>query len=174
MPVASPDHIILIGFMGAGKSSVARRLARQERMSSIDMDTYIAREAKMGIPEIFASEGEAGFRAREQAFLESMRTRERCILSCGGGTVTRAASRELLKQLGTIIWLQVEADEAVARISRPESRPLLSGQTPPAELLAERLRYYQDAADICVDTSGKSLYQVTQAVRQALRAEGKL
>jgi shikimate kinase len=172
--VKPADHIILIGFMGAGKSSVARRLARFEGMSSIDMDKYIEREAGMSIPELFEAEGEEGFRQRELALLHSMLTRERTILSCGGGVVAREKSRELLKQLGTVIYLKVDAAEAVSRISRPSTRPLLSGATPPAELLAARVRYYEDAAHLTIDTQGRSILQVTQAVQRALRAEGKL
>jgi shikimate kinase len=168
------DHIILIGFMGSGKSSVARRLARFEKMNSIDMDTYIEREAGMKIATIFETEGEAGFREREAAFLHSMFKRDRSILSCGGGVVVRDESREILKLLGTIIYLKVDADEAVSRISRPETRPLLSGDTPPAELLASRLRYYEDAADFTIDTNGRSIYQVVTAVQKCLRDAEKL
>ncbi|MDR3315565.1 MAG: shikimate kinase [Coriobacteriales bacterium] len=168
------DHIILIGFMGAGKSSVARRLARFEGMSSIDMDKYIAREAGMSIPEIFDTEGEEGFRQRELAFLGSMLTRERTILSCGGGVIVREESRELLRQLGTVIYLKVDAAEAISRISQPSTRPLLSGATPPAELLAARVQYYEDVAQLTINTQGRTILQVTQAVQRALRSEGKL
>jgi shikimate kinase len=168
------DHIILIGFMGSGKSSVARKLARFEKMNSVDMDTYLEREAGMTVLEIFATEGEEGFRAREFDFLRGLFVRDRCILSCGGGVVTRDESRALLKQLGTVVYLKVDADEAVARISRPETRPLLSGEVPPVELLASRLRYYEEAADVTVDTNGRSLSQVVSVVQRALRERGKL
>jgi shikimate kinase len=168
------DHIILIGFMGSGKTSVSRKLARYERMNSIDMDSYIEREAGMTIPQIFETEGEVGFRARELDFLRSMLARERSILSCGGGVVTRDVSRELLKTLGTVVYLVVDADEAVARISRPDTRPLLSGPTPPAELLAARLHYYEEAADLTVETHARTIGQVVSAVQKALRNKGVL
>jgi shikimate kinase len=171
---APADHIILIGFMGSGKSTVARRLARLEKMNSIDMDSYLEREANMTIPRIFELEGEEGFRARELDFLHSLARRDRCILSCGGGVVVCAESRALLRKLGTVVYLKVEADEAVSRISRPETRPLLSSMTPPAEILASRLQYYEEAADMTVDTGGRSIYQVVCAVQRALRARGKL
>jgi shikimate kinase len=163
-PLKLAEHIVLIGFMGAGKSSVARKIARIEKMSSIDMDTYIEREASMSIPEIFKLEGESGFRQRETAFLESMFHRDRCILSCGGGVVTREENRRVLKLLGTVVYLQVDASEAVSRISRPETRPLLSGSTPPAELLEARRALYEETADIIVDTSGLTINQVTNKV----------
>jgi shikimate kinase len=168
------QHIILIGFMGAGKSSVARKLARFENMNSIDMDIYIEREAGMKIPQIFALEGEAGFRQRETIFLESLFRRDRCILSCGGGVVTRDENRRALKLLGTVVYLQVSAAEALSRIEHPESRPLLNGDTPPGELLAARTALYEDAADIIVDTSGRSLSEVTSEVIKALRQVGAL
>jgi shikimate kinase len=168
------DHIIFIGFMGSGKSSVARRLARFEKMMSIDMDVYIEREAGMSVSAIFEAEGEEGFRAREFDFLRSMLVRDRCILSCGGGVVAREESRDLLKRLGTIVYLEVDADEAISRISRPSTRPLLSGPIPPAEILASRLRYYEDAADLAVDTRGRSISQVVSAVQRVLCARGKL
>jgi shikimate kinase len=168
------DHIILIGFMGSGKSSVARRLARLEHMVSIDMDAFIEREAGRGIPAIFAAEGEEGFRLREFDFLCSMPLRDRCILSCGGGVVVRDESRSLLKCLGTVVYLVVDAAEAVSRISRPESRPLLAAAAPPDEILSSRLRYYEDAADLTVNTGGRSLPQVTAAVQRMLRTAGKL
>jgi shikimate kinase len=168
------DHIILIGFMGSGKSSVARRLARFEKMNCIDMDSYIEREAGMSIPRIFELEGEEGFRAHEFEFLSSMLIRDKCILSCGGGVVTRDENRQLLKQLGTVVYLEVDADEAVSRISRPETRPLLAGTIPPAEILAFRLQYYEEVADIVIDTRRRSIPQVVSATQRALRAAGKL
>jgi shikimate kinase len=167
------DHLIFIGFMGSGKSSVARRLARFKRMNSIDMDAYLEREAGMSVREIFEVEGEKGFRAREFDFLRSMLVRDQSILSCGGGVVVCDESRELLRQLGTVVYLVVDAEEAISRISHPETRPLLSGAIPPAEILASRLRYYEDTADIVVDTRGRSIRQVVSAVQHALRAKGK-
>jgi shikimate kinase len=168
------DHIIFIGFMGSGKSSVARRLARFEKMNCIDMDIYIEREAGMSIPRIFEVEGEEGFRVRELDFLRSMLIRARCILSCGGGVIARDESRDLLKLLGTVIYLKVDADEAISRISHPETRPLLSGAIPPAEILASRLQYYESTADLTIDTKGHAIPQVVSMVQRALRARGKL
>ena len=168
------NHIIFIGFMGSGKSSVARRLARFENMNSIDMDIYIEREAGMEITRIFEVEGEDGFRLREREFLRSMLVRDRCILSCGGGIVVQGDNRELLKQLGTVIYLKVDVDEAISRISRPETRPLLSGEKSPSKILESRLEYYEGTADITVDTNGRTINQVTAIVQRLLRKTGKL
>jgi shikimate kinase len=168
------DHIVLIGFMGSGKSSVARRLARFEKMDSIDMDVAIEREAGMTIPAIFETEGEDGFRTRELDFLRTMVVRPRCILSCGGGVVVRDECRELVRRLGTVVYLVVDAAEAVSRISRPETRPMLSKAIPPAEILASRLQYYEETADITIDTKGRSINQVVLATQHALRVHGAL
>ena len=168
------DHIIFIGFMGSGKSSVARRLARFEKMNCIDVDEYIEREAGMPISRIFEVEGEKGFRQREREFLRTLLIRDRCVLSCGGGIVMQEDNRELLKQLGTVIYLKVSAGEAISRIQNPETRPLLSGETPPEELLEMRLPYYEETAEIVIDTNGLDISQVTTAVQRALIKMGKL
>jgi len=168
------DHIIFIGFMGSGKSSVSRRLARFEKMNCIDMDVYIEREAGMPVARIFEVEGEKGFRQREREFLRTMIIRDRCVLSCGGGVIMQEDNRELLKQLGTVIYLKVSAKEAISRISNTVSRPMLSGELTPEELLALRLPLYEETAEIAIDTSGKTLSQVTLQVQRVLRKAGKL
>ena len=168
------DHLIFIGFMGAGKTSVAQRVARFAKLNCIDMDTYLEREAGMSVARIFELEGEAGFRQREWEFLRGMLIRDRCVLACGGGVVVREDSRELLKQLGTVVYLMVDVAEALARISEPASRPLLVGETPPAELLAARLSLYEDLADVTIDTNGRTVAQVVSEVQQRLREMDKL
>ena len=168
------DHIIFIGFMGSGKSSVARRLARFVKMNNIDMDDYIEREAGMTVSKIFELEGESGFRKRERDFLRTMLIRDRCVLSCGGGVVVQEDNRELLKRLGTVVYLKVDVKEALSRIQHPETRPLLSGDTMPEELLQTRLPYYEETADITIDTMGLTIKQVTSMVQRKLSKVGKL
>jgi shikimate kinase len=143
-------------------------------MESVDADVCIARDAGMPIPKIFELEGEEGFRAREFVFLHTMFEYPRCILSCGGGVIVHKETRALLRQLGTVVYLKVDADEAVSRISSPETRPMLSQAISPAEILASRLQYYEEVADVTVDTRGYSLYEVTFAVQHALRVRGIL
>ena len=168
------DHIIFIGFMGSGKSSVARRLAKFEKMNCIDMDVYIEREAGMTVSRIFEVEGEKGFRQREREFLRTMLIRDRCVLSCGGGVIIQEDNRELLKRLGTVIYLKVSAREAIARISDTETRPMLSAEIAPEELLALRKPLYEETAEITVGTCGKTISQVTSQVQRVLRKAGKL
>ncbi|NTU89947.1 MAG: shikimate kinase, partial [Actinobacteria bacterium] len=153
-------HILFVGFMGSGKTTVSSRLGRMFSRRVIDLDKLIARRAGKSIPKIFAEEGQEGFRYRETAALESLLSELPCIVSCGGGVVIREENRALLKKLGTVVYLQVGASEAVSRISHPESRPLLSGPLSPAEILKERLPLYEEVADITVDTSGRSIEEV--------------
>jgi shikimate kinase len=167
-------HIIFIGFMGCGKSTIARKIARSEGMPVLDMDRAIEQEAGMSIPEIFAAEGEAGFRRREHAFLESLRTHAPCMLSCGGGIITRAENRKMLKALGTVIYLQVSAAEALSRIAHPETRPLLAGAVAPADLLEQRRPLYEETADIIFDTNGLSVGRVSHELARFLKKQGIL
>lgn len=167
-------HVLLIGFMGSGKTTVGRRLGQLFSRRSIDLDRLIARRAGMDIPEIFEREGEAGFRDRETAALESLFGEVSAIVSCGGGITVREQNRQILKKLGTVIYLKVDADEAVRRISRPETRPLLSGDVPPREILLQRAESYESVADICFDTAGKSIDEVVNTLGELLWKKGIL
>jgi shikimate kinase len=155
--------------MGSGKTSVARKLAIWEHLSCIDMDKYIERQSGLSISEIFARYGEQGFRQMESDFLATMPGRERTVLSCGGGIVTREANRKILPTLGTVIYLQVSVQSALKRISKPQSRPLLGDAQSSAALLASREELYRQVADICIDTNGKSIAKVIHLVIAALQ-----
>jgi shikimate kinase len=167
-------HILFIGFMGSGKSTVARRLARRYHRPLLDVDAGIAAQAGMTIPQIFAAEGEKGFRTREYAYLQTLAVEPSSIVSCGGGVIVDERSRALLPDLGTVIYLHVEAAEAVGRISHPETRPLLNGERSPAALLEERLPFYREAADIMYDTSGKNPGIVANELGRMLEEKGLL
>jgi shikimate kinase len=161
-------HILFIGFMGSGKTTVSKLLGRMLSRRVIDVDQLISRRSGKTIPELFELYGEEGFREREMSALESLLLEPPCIVSCGGGVCTRPENREMLKRLGAVVYLEVDADEAVSRISRPESRPLLSGDTPPAELLASRIADYEACATFSVDTSGKTPNEVCDIVGEEL------
>jgi len=167
-------HILFVGFMGAGKSTIARKLGRMFDRRVIDLDRLIERRAGKKVSRIFADEGEGGFRCREHAALESMLDETPCMVSCGGGVVTNPDNIGLLHRLGTVVYLQVDPDAAVRRISRPETRPLLSGARSPSDILAERLPAYEAAADVTVDTTGKSIEEVTNEVGELLWKRGLL
>lgn len=170
----SPGHILLVGFMGSGKSTTARKIARKYGKISYDMDIGISRQAGKSIPKIFAEEGEEGFRRREVEYLEYLRTVDPAIVSCGGGVVTTEEARRLLRQLGFVVFLEVTPTEAVSRISSPDSRPLLANGSDPAKLLEQRMPMYLEVADLRFDTTGKSPAQVASELGAELSERGLL
>jgi shikimate kinase len=125
-----PENIILVGFMGSGKSTVGRMLARQLRFRFLDTDKLVEQRARMAIPEIFAQYGEADFRERETAELESLAGLRRHILATGGGIVTVPENIPLLRSLGLVVLLKADPDEIYRRVSRNSERPLLQVEDP--------------------------------------------
>ncbi len=166
----SPDqHIFLIGFMGAGKSTVARKLAMWFGKISYDMDIGIVRMAGKSIPQIFSDEGEAGFRNWERKYLEYLKGLTPGVVSCGGGIITNSQTRAELKKLGFVVFLQVDIDEVYERISSIKSRPLLSQDRQKAiDLLESRTPLYLECADLVFDTSGKSSNRVASELGDLL------
>ena len=167
--MAKGKHIILVGFMGAGKSTVARKLARRMGMMSLDTDIFISRETGMSCQELVAAEGEKAFRARERDVLSRLADFDPCIISCGGGTVLDPESRRIIQTLGTVVYFKVDPQEAVSRISRPETRPLLSQGKSPEELLAEREVFYREVADITIETSGRTSSSIAYQLAETLK-----
>lgn len=166
------DHILFVGFMGSGKSSVCRVLAKRTGLPLIDVDKRIEQEQGRKISEIFAEEGEQGFRRIETQTMAALAYEPKSIVSCGGGIIGSAVNRGIVKALGTVVYLKVPCDEAVGRISNPATRPMLNGERPVQEIYDERLPLYQDVADITINTSGKSVGQNVGQVIGALRKRG--
>lgn len=166
--------IFFIGFMGAGKTSVARRLARMCRIASVDMDTYIERREGKRISDIFAEQGEAGFRSLESQILEEFSHKDPLLISCGGGIVLSKENRSILKERGFVIYLEVSVDEAAQRISDVSTRPLFKDVETARDVIAQRIPLYEEAADVVIDTTGKSIGRIAAEARDALRKEGLL
>lgn len=156
-------NLVLIGFMGTGKSAVGRALARRTGFRHLDTDAEIERLAGKTIPQILADDGEEAFRARETALLVSLAgtqpADEALILSTGGGTPLRPENANLLKRTGTVVWLQVAPDAILTRVAHSlHERPLLAAhQADPLgrikDLLAQRSPIYAALADVILDTS---------------------
>jgi shikimate kinase len=164
---APRKNIVLIGFMGSGKTAVGRRVAEQMRFQFVDTDSLIVSRAGMDIPAIFARHGEERFREMETAALESLSTLDRCVISTGGGIVMRERNRELLRALGVVVWLTADEDTIFERVSRNTKRPLLQTENPRetvSQLLAARRPIYTAAADATVDTTGLSHASAAKAV----------
>jgi shikimate kinase len=162
--------IVLIGFMGAGKSSIGRALARRTGLPLFDTDALIAERSGMTIAEIFAQRGEGEFRARETATLLSI-SPEPSVVVTGGGIVLRSENVSALKRLGIVVHLTADEVTLFERATRRAIRPLLQTADPRAtfaELLQARASLYEDAADVVVDTTGKRHEEVVTAVLEAI------
>jgi shikimate kinase len=163
--------IVLIGFMGTGKSAVGRLLALQEGWPRFDTDEMIATALKMPISEIFTRLGEERFREEETAVLEKLEVVEPSIIATGGGAVMRPENVTRLRELGSIVCLTADPVTLLERLGRRSNRPLLQAENPAETmqtLLREREPFYQQAADFTVDTSSLSHEQVAQSIRNAL------
>lgn len=163
------EHILFVGFMGSGKTSVSRVVAKRAGLPLIDIDAYIEQTQGRSVRQIFADEGEEGFRRIETQAMAALAYEPKSIISCGGGACNSAINRGILKALGTVVYLKVPLEEAIARISDPSTRPLLNGERPVREIYEERMPLYRDAADITINTAGKGLGGNVAQVIGALR-----
>lgn len=164
-------NVILIGFMGCGKTTVGLKLSYRLRRTVIDTDKEIEREEKRSISDIFASDGEGYFRDRETACLKKlMENSDNQIISVGGGLPMREENRRLLHELGQVFYLRASAETIYDRVKHDTTRPLLQGDDPKNKiraLLDERDTYYREAADIIVDVDNKEFEQILdEIVRQ--------
>ena len=167
--------VFLIGFMGAGKTSVSRKLARLCGVSSVDMDTYLQRREDCKIAEIFESYGEAAFRRIETDVLRELAAKpEPLLISCGGGVVTSPENIDILKASGFVVYLNVTADEARARIHNMSARPLFTDIENARARNVERRPLYEAAADATVNTGSKSVGRLAHEVKDILEKEGIL
>ncbi len=159
--------IVLIGFMGAGKTSVGRELARLRPWPLHETDVMLEARFGCAIAEIFATRGEEEFRAAESEVLREMPT-ERAIVTTGGGIVLQPQNRETLRQLGAVFFLHADEATLFARVSgETKTRPLLQTNDPRAtfsRLLADREPLYRAIADHTVDTSQLSATEVAQTI----------
>jgi shikimate kinase len=154
--VNSLRSIVLIGMMGAGKSSVGRCLQRRTALACFDTDELVAAEFGLSIPEIFAQYGEEQFRDGETEVLRKLFLPQPVIVVTGGGIVLRNENVDLIKRIGTVVWLTADEATLFERASRRGERPLLKTENPRAKfsgLLRQREPLYAAAADLKIDTS---------------------
>ena len=164
------DNVILVGFMGAGKSVVGRLLARRLGRCFVETDEMMSAREGCSIAEIFAVQGEAYFREREAELLDLLKLKRADVVATGGGLPCRAGRMEALKALGTVIWLAGDFDTLYARASRAAARPMLDGK-PKAEVQAlyeSRIPFYRQA-HLTVDTGGLGVDQVVNRILALLR-----
>lgn len=154
-----PERIVLVGPMGAGKSTIGRMLARELGYRFIDSDRLIEERCGANIPWIFDVEGEDGFRARESNILEELSREQGAVIATGGGAVMREENHAHLSRGALIIYLKTSVDQQFDRTRRDRNRPLLQHENPRAileDLFARRDPLYSELADIVMMTDRKS------------------
>ncbi|HYF36673.1 MAG TPA: shikimate kinase [Prosthecobacter sp.] len=167
------ENVVLIGLMGSGKSTVGRQVAHMLGFPLLDTDTLIIESAKCSIPEIFAREGESGFRRRESAALRLLLGCRHHVIATGGGIVTQPRNRPLLRHLGFVTWLEADPVLLARRTAANNDRPLLQGEEPPLQklqrLLAERSPLYQQLADLRIQTDDLSQEESAYGIAESAR-----
>ena len=164
-------NIVLIGFMGAGKSTISDYLSTMFAMEVVEMDQEIVKGEGMSIPDIFATYGEEYFRNCETELLKKMQSRKNVLISCGGGVVLRECNVEQMKKNGRVVLLTASPEEVYERVKDSDDRPVLAGRKNVkgiAELMEARREKYEAAADIIVNTDHKTVLQVCEELVQRL------
>ena len=164
-------NIVLIGFMGAGKTTVSDYLSTMFDMDIIEMDQEITDREEMSIPDIFATYGEEYFRDLETSLLVELQDRKNVIISCGGGTALRENNVAEMKKNGRVVLLTASPETIYERVKDSDDRPVLKGRKNVdgiAELMEQRREKYEAAADIVVQTDHKTVLQVCEELVRRL------
>jgi shikimate kinase len=168
---AEPGRIVLVGFMGSGKTTVGAFLARRLGWSFVDLDRLIEARHGMTVAEIFAVRGEAFFRSEEHRAAEEASGLTRHVVATGGGAFTFPATRAALRRESTVVWLRCDLDTLLSRIPADQSRPLAGSRERMAALLLEREPSYR-LADLAVDSSSEEADGVARRILEAIRQRG--
>jgi shikimate kinase len=159
-------HLLLVGMMGAGKTTVGRLVAERLHRPYRDSDAMVEEATGRTVPELFASDGEAAFRAAESDALRRAVVPPPAVISVAGGAVLDPANRVLLAESGTVVWLRAEPSTLAGRVGDGGGRPLLAPDPTAAlaELDAVRRPLYAEVADAVVDVDGLEAAQVAEVV----------
>lgn len=158
-------NIFLIGFMGCGKSTMARMLAERTQMSLVEMDETIEAEAGKSINEIFETLGEEHFRDLESQLILRIAEKGGAVVSCGGGAILRLENVENMKKNGTVIYFSATPETIYKRVRNSTTRPLLNGNMNVEyieTLMKQRLSRYEAAADITISVDGKEKKEILE------------
>ncbi len=164
-------NYILIGPMGAGKSTIGRLLAKELGLPFKDSDKEIEERTGASIPLIFDVEGEAGFRDREQAVIAELCQEQGLVLATGGGAVLRSENRQAMRQGAVVIYLHASVEHQLARTARDRNRPLLQTENPAevlTRLLALRDPLYREVATLIIETDTRPPRMVVQEIMRFL------
>ena len=164
-------NIVLIGFMGTGKSTVSDCLHSMFGMKVVEMDQVIAEREQMSIPDIFAAYGEEYFRGLETRLLVEMQSQKNTVVSCGGGAALRERNVAEMKKNGKVVLLTASPETVYERVKDDGGRPLLEGRKDVkgiSELMEQRREKYEAAADIVINTDNKTVLEVCEELVQRL------
>ena len=170
-PMDRKRNVFLVGMMASGKSTIGRRLAALLGLAFEDTDELVESRAGADIAWIFDMEGESGFRKREHAVLADATARSGIVLATGGGVVLREDNRDLLRQRGTVVYLEASADVILERAGRDRRRPLLdvaNRAEQVAALLRERAPLYESVAHLTVATDRRPAREIAARVSELL------
>jgi shikimate kinase len=171
---ATRRHLVLVGLMGAGKTTVGQRCAKLLDRPFVDTDELVVAAAGVPFDDIWAAEGEQGFRARERvAVADAAASPTPLVISCGGGAVLDPENRRVLRSEGVVVWLTASATELASRLVHDDSRPLLAGGDKTATLArlgSLREPAYEAAAHVQVDTDGRTPEEIADVVVEELQS----
>jgi shikimate kinase len=163
------DNVVIVGFMGAGKSVCGRLLARRLGRCFVETDDLIVAGDGRSIPDIFRQDGEEAFRRLEGEMLEALALKSGEVIATGGGLPCRDGRMEALRALGTVVWLRGDLPELLERARRIGGRPMLERSPRELEALFRAREPYYARAHVTVDTAGLGVDQVVARVLAALR-----
>jgi shikimate kinase len=175
--VKPEDSLILVGMMGAGKTTVGRLLARRLKRAFYDSDEEIERRCGVRIPVIFDIEGEAGFRARETQAITELCTLDNAVLATGGGVVLAEENRRRIATCGTVVYLHAHPLHLWQRVRHDRNRPLLATADPQKkieELYTLRDPLYREVADLVIDTGRQSVQTLVKDLLARLEGTCRL
>jgi shikimate kinase len=168
------QNIILIGFMGCGKSTIGRELKRLTGYQFIDMDAEIEAREKKSIATLFADEGELIFREKETELLQEFRAKglDHSVISTGGGAILSEENRNIIKSLGYVVWLKADAQTIYHRTKKNHSRPILQTANPQqviADLLELRTPLYHECAHLTIEVKGLNRTEIAGGIIESAR-----
>lgn len=168
------DHIFFVGFLGAGKSTLARNLGSLFRRPHVDTDRLVERRLGKSVSEVFEQDGESTFRDAETRELRGLLSRKSLLVSCGGGIVERPENCVLMHEMGVVVFLDGDLSDSLRQIRCPERRPDLGSADHAAMVYRRRRPLYEQAADITIDIRNRTFEQVALESGQLLWERGLL
>ncbi len=169
------NHIILIGYMGCGKTTLGKKISFRKKIALLDTDKMIEQKQRKTISEIFDEDGEAAFRMMETECLkEIMSYSDRYVISVGGGLPLKEENRKLLKELGCVFYLRARPDTIYGRLRNDTTRPLLRGDNPAdkiREMIQARDPLYRKAADVIVDVDEKGYEKIIGEILKGMKGK---